>query len=123
MISNSAQVLHIYGSFTSASPTPHREDAGELMECEIQAIKNSKVLEARLDNKRDAYVTVRFVASQITVTRNSDGDIIDGHENKASEMVDVWTFTRDVKSKDPRWFVVETRSDDPDDNDIIPDTD
>ena len=26
-------------------------------------------------------------------------------------MTDVWTFTRDVKSSDPRWLVSETRDD------------
>ncbi len=110
---------NVYEAFDTA--LKQRELDGQVMETEIRAIRKSQVLKARLE-KRNAFITVRFVADEFSVTRDQDGDIIAGNPDKTTQMIDVWTFTRDIKSRDPRWLVCETRSDDPDDNDKIPDT-
>ena len=69
-----------------------------------------------------ANITVRFTADEVSVTRDSAGEIIDGHPEKLTAMRDVWTFSRDTKSRDPRWLVIETRGDFEDDNKILPNT-
>ena len=98
-----------------------REKAGEVMETEIQSIQKSEIIEARLDGK-NALVTVRFWANEVSVTKDESGEIVHGHPEKVTQMRDVWTFSRDVKSRDPRWLVVETREDGVNDNDTIPNT-
>lgn len=99
-----------------------REANSETQDIEILAIDETDILEAHLDNKV-AYVTLRFKAKQIFVARNDAGEIVGGHANKAVDMIDIWTLSRDLKNvNDPRWLLSETRSDDPEDNDIIPDT-
>lgn len=110
----------VYNAFEGAIMA--REEAGEVMEKEIHAIRRSEVLDARLDGKM-AFVTLRFVADEMGATKNADGDVIDGDADKVSEMIDIWTFGRSVKSKDPKWLLYETRSDDPEDNEMIPNTD
>lgn len=109
----------VYQAFDGAISA--RETAGETMITEIHAIKKSEVIEARLDGKR-ALVTVRFWADETSVTKDGEGNILHGHPEKTSQMRDVWTFARDLKSRDPRWLVVETREDGAEDNDVIPNT-
>lgn len=98
-----------------------REKAGETMVTEILAISKSEVIEARLEGKK-AYVTVRFWAEETSVTKDEEGVVIAGHPDKSSKMRDVWTFYRDLKGRDPRWLVVETREDGEGDNESIPNT-
>ncbi len=98
-----------------------RQKSGETMQTEIQSIKKSDIIEARLDGQI-AFITVRFWADEISVTKDEDGNVIYGHPDKVTQMRDVWTFSRDVKSKDPRWLVVETREDGANDNETIPNT-
>jgi len=98
-----------------------RAKSGETMQTEIQSIKKSEVVEARIDGKT-AFVTVRFWADEISVTRDEEGNIIHGHPDKVTQMRDVWTFSRDIKSRDPRWLVIETREDGANDNETIPNT-
>jgi len=69
-----------------------------------------------------ALITVRFWADERTVTKDENQNIISGHPDKTTVMRDVWTFSRDVKSRDPRWLVVETREDGIEDNETIPNT-
>ncbi len=109
----------VYTAFDNAITA--REKAGETMVSEIHAIKKSEIIEAVLNGK-NAFITVRFWADETSVTRDEDGNIIAGHPEKTTLMRDVWTFSRDLKSRDPRWLVVETREDGVEDNDIIPNT-
>ncbi len=109
----------VFAAFNSAIDA--REKAGETMISEIHSIQKSEIVEARLDGKK-AYVTARFWAHETSVTKNENGEIILGHPDQTTEMRDVWTFMRDLKSKDPRWLVVETREDGEGDNEIIPNT-
>ncbi|MGH1404193.1 MAG: Tim44/TimA family putative adaptor protein [Alphaproteobacteria bacterium] len=109
----------VFGAFNGAIDA--REKAGETMLSEIQSIQKSEIIESRLDNKK-AYITVRFWAQETSVTKDETGGIIHGHPDKSTEMRDVWTFMRDLKTKDPRWLVVETREDGAGDNETIPNT-
>ncbi len=109
----------VYKAFDNAISA--REQAKETMVTEIHSIKKSEVIEARLDGK-NAIITVRFWADETSVTKDENNNIISGHPEKTTLMRDVWTFSRDIKSRDPRWFVIETREDDEGDNETIPNT-
>lgn len=109
----------VYDAFEGAIAA--REQAGEVMKTEIRGIKISEVQAARLENSR-AVITVRFVAEETTFTKDSSGEILSGHPEKTTQMHDVWVFARDLKSRDPRWMVVETREGGAEDNLTVPNT-
>ena len=58
---------------------------------------------------RTAFVTVTFISEQINVTRDKDGTIIDGDPDQPLEVVDIWTFARNTRSRNPNWTLIETR--------------
>lgn len=107
----------VYKAFESA--IDDRSGRGEVAETQIQSIIEAHIIEARMD-KKTALITVRFLADETTVVKNTEGEIIEGHPERSSRMKDIWTFGRDIKSRDPRWFVYETRGDFEGDNDQIP---
>ena len=107
----------VYKAFDGA--ISKRENAGERVQTEIHSIKSSEIIEGRFEGKK-ACVTIRFVAEETCVTKDSNGEILYGHPEKVSQMRDIWTFARDIKSRDPRWLVIETREDGAGDNEIIP---
>ena len=109
----------VYRAFDTAITA--REKAGETMVSEIHAVQKSEIIDAGLDGKM-ASITVRLWADETSVTRDEDGNILHGHPEKTVLMRDVWTFSRDLKSRDPRWLVIETREDGTDDNETIPNT-
>jgi len=97
----------VYGNFVRA--IDEREKAGHRLEDTLVGIKSAEVVEAFLDG-RVAHVTVKFVSEQIAVTRDSEGQIVDGNPNTVTEVTDFWTFARDSRSRDPNWDLVATRS-------------
>ncbi len=96
-----------------------REQAGERAVAEIHSIQKTKIIEAGVQGKK-ASITVCFEAGETSAIYNKDGELIAGHPDKTTNMTDIWTFSRDLKSKDPRWLVTETRGDFEDDNETIP---
>lgn len=109
----------VYSAFESAITA--REEKGETASMEILAVRKAQVTAARVDG-RQAYITVRFHADEISMTKNKDGEIIAGHAERIVPMRDLWTFGRDIRGRDPRWLVHETRGDIEGDNDAIPNT-
>ncbi len=97
----------VYDDFTSAIKA--REDSGEILENSLVGLKQVEILEAGLDG-RIATLTVKFVSEQISVTCDAKGEVIDGDPEHIVQMVDIWTFSRNLRSRDPNWTLVETRS-------------
>ncbi len=96
-----------------------REQAGEKQFTEIQAMRKAEIIEAKLEGKT-AFITLRFRADEVSWTKNLLGEIIAGHESRTAEMRDIWTFSRDLRGRDPRWLISETRGGFEGDNDLVP---
>ena len=81
----------------------------ETVETRFVAIDKSDIIGAELRG-RTAHVTVRFVSQLISVTRDKAGNVIEGNPEKVTDVTDVWTFARDLSSRDPNWKLVATEA-------------
>jgi predicted lipid-binding transport protein (Tim44 family) len=85
-----------------------RETAGESQRTEIRSM-HELVLEAAELHGSVADVTVRFVSDQVNMTTGRGGEIVAGSD-AITEVIDIWTFQRDLTAKDPTWKLTATRS-------------
>ncbi len=79
------------------------------LETTLVGVRGTDLLEAVLEG-RTAKITVKFVTEQINVTHDENGDIVAGDETKVAPVTDIWTFSRNARSRDPNWLLAETRS-------------
>ena len=79
------------------------------MESRFVSIDSADISAAELRG-RTAQVTVRFQSKLVSVTRDKSGNVIDGHADKVTDVTDVWTFARDLSSRDPNWKLVATEA-------------
>ena len=86
-----------------------REAAGHTLDTTLVSIDRAEFLEAGM-NQHTAYITLRFTSRQINVTRDQDGAIVEGDQREAVEVIDIWTFERDTRARDPNWRLAATRS-------------
>jgi len=87
-----------------------REARGETVESKFVSIDAATVSAAELRNRNTAQITVRFVSKLVSATRDRSGAVVDGNAEKVTEVTDLWTFARDVSSRDPNWKVVATET-------------
>lgn len=95
----------VFASFDQA--ISEREKRGEKVETTFVSIDKPSIEDAEL-NGRTAQITIRFTAGMITATRDKDGAVIDGSADKVREVNEIWTFARDVGSRDPNWKLMAT---------------
>lgn len=86
-----------------------REEDGLTLENRILDVTKAQISAAQL-MKRHAEVTIDFEAEIIAVTRDADGNLVDGDLSDAVDLKDRWTFARDTKSRDPNWTLIATRA-------------
>ena len=55
-----------------------------------------------------AEVTVRFVGELIAVTRDAQGNVVEGDPKAPRKQRDTWTFARPMGQDDPNWQLVAT---------------
>ena len=85
-----------------------REAAGEAQRTDIRAITAATIEEAKLlGNVAD--ITVRLVSDQINITLGKDGQPVAGAD-AVTEIVDLWTFERQLDAPGPAWRLAGTRS-------------
>ncbi len=95
----------VYDEFAGAIDT--RTTAGETIDARLIRVNEARIVTAEF-TAPVARIAVRFVADIATVTRNGEGAVVAGSLNDAIESRDLWTFTRDLTSRDPDWQLDET---------------
>jgi predicted lipid-binding transport protein (Tim44 family) len=86
-----------------------RERRSETAETRFVSLDGSTITAADMRNST-AQITVRFVSKLVSATRDRAGAVIDGSAEKVTDVTDVWTFARDISSRDPNWKVVATEA-------------
>jgi predicted lipid-binding transport protein (Tim44 family) len=86
-----------------------REQRGETLTSTLVGIDKADIIEAEIKD-RQAFVTVKFVSELISVTRDADGEVVEGDPKKVREVTDIWTFAREVASRNPNWKLVATEA-------------
>lgn len=96
----------LMGAFSGAVEA--REAAGETQETTISSFRSALINDVTLDGSV-ARVTVEFITDQVKATRGADGAVVDGDPDRIETVTDLWTFERDIASRDPNWRLVATR--------------
>jgi len=97
----------VYESFDAV--IKDREKHEQKTETRFVSIDKAELVSAEARD-RAAQLTVRFVSQMVSVTRDKAGSIVDGNPEKVTDITDVWTFARDITSRDPNWKLVGTGS-------------
>jgi len=90
-----------------ADSIAQRNTSGHVLDNRLVTIEKARIINAELSG-RDAKIIVAFTADIAAVTRDADGAVIAGSLTDAVPTVDVWTFSRTLKSADPNWILTDT---------------
>ena len=85
-----------------------REAAGQTQVSEIHGVPGVAIESAELNGSL-ASIGVRFVSDQVSLVRDKEGHPVTGTD-AVTEITDIWTFERDLSTRDPAWRLVAARS-------------
>ncbi len=98
----------VLDSFTAA--IDRRVKEGQKPVFQFVGLKSADLAQARIESRK-ALVTVRFRSEQINGLLDKSGAVVEGDDKTIVTTDDVWTFERDVRSKDPNWKLASTDDD------------
>ena len=84
-----------------------RENKGHFAEITFIGIK-SAVVKNHKKTEDNSEVTVDFVSEIITCIKDKEKKIISGDGEKIKTVYDTWVFSKDIKSIDPNWVLIDT---------------
>lgn len=96
---------NVYKEFASA--VDQRTKEGLALDNRLVTIEQALISATSIE-QTIAFVTVRFESDIAAVTRNKKGEVVAGSLSDAVQTRDLWTFRRDLASRDPNWLLVET---------------
>jgi len=97
----------VFGNFSKA--IADRKSRGETVSTVLVAIEKAIIDHAEADGET-ARIGVLYNVKLISATRDSGGTVIEGSPDKVSDITDLWTFARDIRSRDPNWRLVATET-------------
>ncbi len=97
----------VYEAFKTAAA--ERDSAGLVTDLKFVGIDRAAIVDSKVENEWMS-ATIEFTSNQVRVTRDSDGNVVDGDPNRIELVKDRWTFSRKHTSRDPNWMLVATGS-------------
>ena len=96
-------------SFTQS--IQQRAKDGETLSITLDELRDVRITDAKVfDNT--ASVTVEFQSTQTRILSDKDGDTLEDEDTGTRDLIDIWTFERDLTLDDPNWKLAETDSPD-----------
>jgi predicted lipid-binding transport protein (Tim44 family) len=97
----------VYKNFAKA--LDQREKDNYLQESHIDKIEITQIEDITVKGQ-EVVITLRFISEQMIATINEEGHIIDNPARLSIPMIDVWSFSRYLDSKDHNWSLIATRT-------------
>ncbi len=86
-----------------------RQTDNQTIDMKFVGIESAKIVSASISEDKMTAVT-DFVSDQVRVTKDGEGNVVDGDPNRIDLVRDRWTFTRKRNNNDPNWLLVATGS-------------
>ncbi len=71
---------------------------------------NSAKIKHHQQNKNMLEVTVEFVSEIISCIKDKENKIISGDPEKVKKVNDIWKFSKDSRSTNPNWLLIDTQA-------------
>jgi len=97
----------LYKKFAKA--IDDRAKNNTILNTNVISIDESSIKSAKVE-KNEAIIKINFISKQISYVLDNEDKIIQGDKNQINEISDVWTFSRNINSKNPNWIITSTKS-------------
>jgi predicted lipid-binding transport protein (Tim44 family) len=85
-----------------------RKNKGLISEATFVGINSADIKDYKQSNSIFE-VTVNFVSEIISFVKDKDKRIISGDPDKIKKVHDTWKFSRDIRSSNPNWLLIDTQ--------------
>jgi len=87
----------------------HRKEKGLVSSTTFVGINSALIKDHKIINNI-LEVTVDFVSEIISCVKDKDNKILSGDPEKVKKVYDTWKFSKNIRSKNPNWLLIDTQT-------------
>lgn len=80
-----------------------------IAENDFIGFKSVEIIDAEMEDNNIAKIVVKFVSEQVNLLKDKNDKLIKGDPQFIQTIEDIWSFQRDLTSKNPNWLLVSTK--------------
>ena len=82
-----------------------RQKQKQILGITILKIDEPEIIDVSILKNKLCFIKLEFKSQQVQTTKDSNNKIIDGNDNLILNISELWTFSKEIKNKNPNWIL------------------
>ena len=82
-----------------------RQKQKQILGITILKIDDPEIIDVSIVKNKICFIKLEFKSQQVQTTKDSNNKIIDGNDNLILNISELWTFSKEIKNKNPNWIL------------------
>jgi len=82
-----------------------RQKQKQILGITILKIDDPEIIDVSIVKNKLCFIKLEFKSQQVQTTKDSNNKVIDGNDNLILNISELWTFSKEIKNKNPNWVL------------------
>ena len=82
-----------------------RQNKKQKLGITILKIDDPEIIDINIEKNKLCFIKLEFKSQQVQITKDSKNIVIDGNDNLILNITELWTFSKELKNKNPNWVL------------------
>ena len=82
-----------------------RQKQKQILGITILKIDDPEIIDVSILKNKLCFIKLEFKSQQVQTTKDSNNKVIDGNDNLILNISELWTFSKEIKNKNPNWIL------------------
>ena len=82
-----------------------RQNKKQKLGITILKIDDPEIIDINIEKNKLCFIKLEFKSQQVQITKDSKNTVIDGNDNLILNITELWTFSKELKNKNPNWVL------------------
>ena len=82
-----------------------RQKQKQILGITILKIDDPEIIDVSILKNKLCFIKLEFKSQQVQTTKDSNKKVIDGNDNLILNISELWTFSKEIKNKNPNWIL------------------
>ena len=82
-----------------------RQKQKQILGITILKIDDPEIIDVSIVKNKQCFIKLEFKSQQVQTTKDSNNKVIDGNDNLILNISELWTFSKEIKNKNPNWIL------------------
>ena len=82
-----------------------RQNKKQKLGITILKIDDPEIIDINIEKNKLCFIKLEFKSQQVQITKDSKNIVVDGNDNLILNITELWTFSKELKNKNPNWVL------------------